>query len=334
MDCYYTNESYYPKVEETIKFFSAREHKLQWGMNVISSSEYGMSSVQMEKNLQELVTLGGTTAVFVSVHYQESTFSSKIYPKQSSPSVQSLKSAISFAKRLGLKVSLKPHVNLETRESRNRINPANFSEWSTNYSEYILSYAYLASELKVDSFFIGTELEGTTNNDEYWRSLIKLVRKVYKGEVSYSSNRLSEAENINWWDSLDFIGVSFYEPVLTVVDNDTTEAELISAWYYNGYILRLLQLHERWKKNIILSELGYYGRYDTALNPAVISNGRIDSRAQAIAYGAAYRVLSKVPQVKAFYIWALDASSISQPGGFSIIPTNNAVMCELKSNKN
>ena len=333
MDCYFPNEPPYSNVEQVGEILSSRRHKLEWGMNVISSSEYGISSFQMEKNLRELISLGGTTAVFVPVYYQQSPSSSKIFRKKSSPTIHSLTRAIILAKRLGLKVSLKPHVNLETREARSRIKPIDFNQWANSYSEYILTYARLANELEVDSFFVGTELEGISNNEQYWRSLIESVRQVYEGEISYSSNRLGEANNINWWDSLDFIGISFYEPLLSFNDGNITESDLVSAWYYRGYVLQLLQLHERWKKSVILSELGYYARSDTALNPATISDGNIDSNAQAVAYSAAYRVLSALPQIKGFYIWALDASSISQPGGFSIIPTNDDVMCKLKAVK-
>lgn len=333
MEYYCPPESHYTEIDKFVHVFSVRTNGPQWGMNVVSSSEYGMASVQMKRNLHKLASLGGAYAVFIPVHYQESPLSSNIFRKKSSPSMHSLKNSILFAKRIGLKTSLKPHLNLETREARSRINPLDFKKWGSNYREYILSYARLANELEVDSFFIGTELEGVSKHEEYWRDLIKSVRQEYGGELSYSSNRLGEAKNINWWDSLDFIGISFYEPILSGISHSMTESDLVSAWYYKGYALQLLQLNERWKKNIVLSELGYYGRSDTALNPAIISDGMIDSRAQAIAYSAAYRVLSTLPPVKAFYIWALDANSISPPGGFSIIPTNNVVMCELNANK-
>lgn len=324
---YTFNNSFYHATQLT----SFGRHKLEWGANVISSSAHGISSFQMEKNLQTLYSLGGNVATFVPIEYQSSASSAYIFGTDSSPSIHAIRRAILFSKRIGLKTSLKPHVNLMSKESRSKISPLDFDVWADNYQNYILRYAQLAEELGVDSFYIGTELESVSGNEVFWRRLIRSVRKVYQGEVSYSSNRLNEANKIKWWDDLDFIGISFYEPLLTSTTEVVTEDALVASWYYRGYVLNLLQLNEKWNKYIVLSELGYYGRVDVNVNPAIISEGRIDSRVQAISYMAAFKVLSSLPQVKAFYVWALDANSISPPGGFSIIPTNKDVMCALKA---
>ncbi|WP_419569424.1 glycoside hydrolase family 113 [Rheinheimera sp.] len=311
-------------------YFNKEKSDFSWGMNVISSSAYGMSSIQMKKNINSMAKVGGTSVIFVPLAYQQNPSSNEIWIPNTAPTKDALKDIINFSKSLGLKVGVKPHLNMFNGEPRNRINPDNFTVWAQNYRRYIIDFAEFSQSNDVDLFFIGTELQGVSSKNDFWTQLVVDVRKLFKGRVTYSSNRLGEAKSISWWGELDAIAVSFYEPLMSsskqLLDSDNVE----SSWYYRGYVSDLYDLHYKWRLPIVFGEIGYYGRSDTLIEPAIESKSSIDLGVQAMSYRIAYKVLSSMDVVDSYFIWALDASSKSEAGGYSVFPTNNTVICTLK----
>ena len=68
-------------------------------------------------------------------------------------------------------------------------NEADWKILEGSYGKFILDYAQLAQELKLEIFCIGTELENfVSNRPIYWAQLVKDVRAVYKGKLTYAAN--------------------------------------------------------------------------------------------------------------------------------------------------
>lgn len=192
--------------------------------------------------------------------YQDSITSTEIkcLPSTKTPTDADLYHVIRQARQLGLRVMLKPHVDLSNDDFhwRGEIgfgdNEGAWEAWFASYTEFITHYARLAQAARVDYFVIGTELVETSGRADQWRSLVKTIRGIYSGPVTYAAN-WGEVWNVTWWDTVDAIGVDAYYP-LTLIDHPTV-AELKEAWM--PIVSRMGQFSSGWGRPIIFTEIGY-----------------------------------------------------------------------------
>ncbi|MGB5370818.1 MAG: glycoside hydrolase TIM-barrel-like domain-containing protein, partial [Flavobacteriaceae bacterium] len=116
----------------------------------------------------------------------------------------------------GVKVMLKPQIWIWRGSFTGHLSMKSEEEWKAleaSYNQFILNYAKLAQETNTDIFCIGTELEQfVKNRPDYWKALIKKVRKVYKGKLTYAAN-WDEFQRTSFWDDLDYIGIDAYFPL-------------------------------------------------------------------------------------------------------------------------
>ena len=84
----------------------------------------------------------------------------------------------------------------------------NEDDWQVlenSYTQFILLYAMLAQEIDAELFCIGTELEKfIEKRPQYWSNLIKEIKKVYKGKLTYAAN-WDEFKRTPFWSDLDYI---------------------------------------------------------------------------------------------------------------------------------
>lgn len=129
-------------------------------------------------------------------------------------------SMISYARELGLKVILKPTVNTRIGTWRAHINffdhdipcEPKWHEWFASYTAYQLHYAEIAEKTKCEMLIVGCEMVQAERRSEEWRALIKDVREVYSGPITYNTDKYQE-ENVSWWDAVDVISSSGYYPI-------------------------------------------------------------------------------------------------------------------------
>jgi hypothetical protein len=127
---------------------------------------------------------------------------------------------IEFARTLGLKVILKPAVNVKDGTWRAHINffdldvpcEPKWSDWFKSYTAYQLHYAKIAEETKCEMFIVGCEMVQTERREQEWRKLVADVRKVYHGPITYNTDKYQEG-NVKWWDAVDVISSSGYYPI-------------------------------------------------------------------------------------------------------------------------
>ena len=140
----------------------------------------------------------------------------------------------------------------------------NGTHGSEGYRSFILLYAEMAEQAEVEMFCIGTELTRLSKNKpEFWRSLIKDVKAVYKGKLTYAGNWYKEYESISFWDELDYIGIQAYFP-LTNKDNPDV-AELKQYWERKSS--DLAGFSAKFNKPILFTEIGYKSTIDGASKP-------------------------------------------------------------------
>ena len=173
--------------------------------------------IKMEVKLRQLKEAGVNAVCFVpladleDIDVPEITFSSQL--------PRGMEAAIRAAKRLDLKIILKPALSVPAFPShgggwRGAIRMASEEDWRAWFDEYgsmINHYAGIAQRLRVDIFVIGTDYDkATIGRDRPWRKIVRSVRAIYKGRLSYDANGVEEADRLPFWDALDVIGVNIH----------------------------------------------------------------------------------------------------------------------------
>ena len=170
----------------------------------------------------------------------------------------------------GVRSIMKPHIwmsNAGSAEWRNAINFDNevdWKIWEDNYHSFIMHYAEMAEEFDMEMLCIGVEMRSTVRAREgFWRGLIRDVRKVYKGKITYGANWWEEFEEVPFWDALDYIGIQAYFP-LSGFDSPSVN-EIKKGW--KPHYSKLKSLSKNYRKPILFTEIGYRNTIDTATKP-------------------------------------------------------------------
>ncbi|MDX1532258.1 MAG: hypothetical protein R3362_12080, partial [Rhodothermales bacterium] len=163
------------------------------------------------------------------------------------------------ADSLGMAVVLKPHVWIGHGEDAWSAHigfgsESGWAEWERRYRRFALHYARLSEEVGAPLFVIGTELgRAVREREAFWRGLIREIRAVYGGRLTYAANWHADVEQVPFWDALDAVGVQAYFPLTE--DAAPTRETLERGW---AEPLRTLEaLHARTGKPVLFTEIGY-----------------------------------------------------------------------------
>jgi hypothetical protein len=274
-----------------------------------------------DQALSEVVVPSGANWIAVIVRcYQDNLTSTKIecLPNDKTVTDDELRHVIGQAHDLGLKVMLKPQVELSDLKNANSgrfainfgADEAAWSTWFESYTRFTMHYAGLAQEMNAEYFVVGTELEGTVQRADEWRTLIREVRSVFDGSLTYAALTYFEPLQISWWDELDSIGIDAYF-ALTLTKNPTL-AQMELGWSPIVEYLDLLADH--WHKPITLTEVGYMSVDGTNILPGDWSlDGEIDLQEQADAYQSLFDSFEGKAWWNGVFWWSL--SPDPQQGG-------------------
>ncbi|WP_461206132.1 glycoside hydrolase family 113 [Clostridium sp. DL1XJH146] len=202
---------------------------------------------------------------------------------------------INYAKSMGLKVILKPTVNVKNGIWRAHINffdidvpfEPKWSEWFKSYTEYQLHYAKIAEKTNCEMVIVGCEMVQTTRRESEWRKLIKDVRKIYKGLVSYNCDKYQE-NTVNWWDEVDVISSSGYYP--------------ISDW--DTQLERIKKVVNEYKKPFFFAEAGCQSKSGASKIPNKWDlEGEIDFKEQEDYYKVMFEKVNNEKWINGFGLW-------------------------------
>lgn len=257
---------------------------------------------ESDESLENLRSLGVEWVSIITTWYQEDESSTEITPDvDATPSDDSIVHAIDKIHSLGMKVMLKPHVDLHNGKWRGEIefdSEVEWREWFQSYKRFICHYAKLAEQNKVEQFCIGCELVKTTQRRE-WLDVIEAVRENFSGTITYAAD-WSNYKNVTFWDMLDFVGIDAYFP-LTDSNNPDLD-ELIDAW-------------KRWKtdiesffnetgKEIVFTEIGYRSIDGCNRDPwNWWRKGQVDLKEQLNCYEAAFKTFFEEDWFGGFFWW-------------------------------
>lgn len=206
---------------------------------------------------------------------------------------------IATAAELGLRVTLKPHVDLDDGSWRGHIDPADPERWFDSYEEFVLAWARFAEAEGVEGFVVGTELAGTLRHEGRWRRLIEKVRAEFAGRLTYAAS-WDEAHLVGFWPELDFVGIDFYYPVAR--RPDPSRLEILAAW--QPWLARLERLHRQTDRPIVITEIGYRSVDGAALHPYSFGDdATIDLAEQADLYWAALEATGREEWIAGVYFW-------------------------------
>jgi len=250
------------------------------------------------------------------------------YTACQTPTLGAERKAIEFAEKIGLKVAIKPLVDVGRsadltvdRKNVNLTDPAARDAWFTSYRAMLGKYAALARDTHAAMLVIGTGLTGMADQDAdqvYWRQIIVDIRSGalmgdgkggFTGKLTYATrwdaiykDSIDQPHEF-FWDDLDVIGVEGFWPLISAKDprhDDPTVDVLRQGWGLNFFKegqppgIELRNLHTEYQKPVLLTGLGYLSRGGTSAAPfrgdssQAAAGGRVNTQAQERPYKAAF----------------------------------------------
>jgi len=208
-----------------------------------------------------------------------------------------------WAHARGIKTLLKPHLWVHHGQWVGDIDMQSAADWRTwfaSYERWILHYAELAEANGMEALAVGTELKAATRHTKEWRQIIRKVRAVYHGPLTYCANWSDEAERIEFWDALDFAGVQAYYPLAT--SEHPAPDEVRVGWKTAAN--RIEMLARRTGKPVVLTEVGYKSMTGSLREPwAWDDSGPQDLDVQREAYAAMFETIWEKPWCGGVFIW-------------------------------
>ena len=182
-------------------------------------------------------------------------------------------------------------------------NEEDWKLWEKEYASFILDLALIADSLQIGLFCIGTELKiSASERPKFWRDLIKQIRRIYKGKLTYAAN-WDNYKNVTFWDDLDYIGIDAYFPLSE--DKTPLLADLVKSW--RSIVRELRSFSENYKRPIIFTEYGYKSIDHTAWKQWELEripyDKNINLKAQDIAYRAFFESIWHEPWFSGGFLW-------------------------------
>ncbi|MGA9077711.1 MAG: hypothetical protein WB383_05215 [Acidimicrobiales bacterium] len=149
------------------------------------------------------------------------------------PTPTQIAEIVEVAHSQGLHVFLRPILQETDLRSekvgawRGIIDPTNTSEWFKNYWNTMLPYLTMARAYNVEHFAISTELQSMAAKP-MWSSLIAKARRVYKGDLVFTTNWAPDQDDGVRWAGTS-VGVDMYVP-LRQLGNTATPSEIVAGW--------------------------------------------------------------------------------------------------------
>jgi hypothetical protein len=228
------------------------------------------------------------------------------------------------AKDRGLTVLVIPHLWVETSGWRGEIEPGSPESWrkyQISYRNFVMNWARDAQAAGADAFSIGVECKSFSGRfGGFWTGLIRDVRGVFRGKLTYSAN-WDEAEDVLFWDQLDFIGINAFYPL---ADHDNASDAEYAAGAQRA-LGTVEGLHAALHMPVLFVEIGYTTRPNAAVQPWLWPDDMdgvvVDPGEQARALAALIGASVRNPWLSGFYVWRyyanLDDVSQEADWGFS-----------------
>jgi hypothetical protein len=264
-----------------------------------SGEGYGSSAAFAQ--LARIKALGANSVTLVPYGFTRAPAETTVRWTGSDETDDRVARTIREARRLGLATVLKPQLWSRGTWTGDIAfsDEAAFRQWMASYRLFILHYAQLAASEHADLLVIGTELGGLTGRQAAWRELIRDVRRVWSGPLTYAANWGEEVERVAFWNDLDYIGVNFYYPLVAKA-GETPRSGSPRLRELDRTLERLSQRHG---KPVLFTEVGYAASAAAALEPWKERNAALDPEMQARCYEVVLRSFHRRPWLAGLSWW-------------------------------
>jgi hypothetical protein len=234
--------------------------------------------------------------------------------------------AVAQAHAAGLRVLIVPHLWVESGGWRGEMDPGNddaWKQWAHGYRHFLLEWAKVAEAAKADMLSTGVELRSwvTTTHAPLFSDIVRDVRHVYSGLLTYGANWDDASDTVIWGD-LDVIGLNAFFPLSR--KNGASFAEQRAGGVEIAEQVR--EIAESWQKPVLFNEIGYTTRKDAAVEPWIwperMTKVELDQGAQADAYEALIAPMLDEPWFAGFFVWRVyaDPDDMSQEAEWGFSP--------------
>ena len=212
--------------------------------------------------------------------------------------------SIEYAHNEGLAVMLKPQIYIPgSWPGALDLSDADWAVWEASYRTFILDFAQIAARQEVALFCIGTELDiSAIKRSVFWVDLIKDVRTIYDGQLTYAAN-WDKFSQISFWSDLDHIGIDAYFPLLDKVNPSVKELE--KAW--KKHLDEIERTQSEYNKPVLFTEYGYLSVDNCAFENWNLESNRRSMAANEQAQARAFDALFKTFRTKVWwsggFIW-------------------------------
>lgn len=281
-------------------------------------SEVSFTDPLALQSLENLRNTGTNYIALVVTEYQDYANSTEIYPiyenfiktsyyTHKTETIEGIKIIIKKAHDLGMKVMLKPHIDLSKEKNYDTVwrgdiggfrTELDWQKWFASYEKMILKYAELSEETKAEMLSVSCELISVNSRDKEWREIIKKIREVYHGSLISSANHSGEENSKTWWDVLDYIGVDAY---YMGGDLQGNQKSIDSQLDNISNILE--ELSKQWKKDVIITEYGFCSG-KCKINDRSYKPNLTDHYLQAYFYERSLYKFQQKKFIKGIFFWA------------------------------
>lgn len=176
-----------------------------------------------------------------------------------------------------------------------------WAEFFDYYYRWIRHYALIAEIRQFDALCLGVEFsKATLSKPDAWRQMIRRIRGIYSGPITYAANWGEEFEQLSFWDELDFIGLNCYYP-LSKADKPN-KAELRKN--FAEILEKAEKISNKFGKPLVFTEVGFRSVADTWKTPHAEADGRpYDPECQRICYEVLLEGIHKKDWVNGLFIW-------------------------------
>jgi len=278
--------------------------------------------------IDDIASVGANTLAIIVTGYQDDVRTPVVAADPGrTPTEASVAAAVAHARTRGLRVVIKPHVDVNDGSWRGTINPEDPDAWFKSYGDFVEAWARFAQTSSVEQFIVGTELAGTLDHEGSWRELMGRIRGVYSGELIYAAS-WDEMEIVPFWDTMDKVGVDFYGSVTSRAEPG--RLEILEGWQV--WLERLHQLSSRAGKEIILTEIGYRSVDGAGRRPYQFDDGAtFDAAEQADLYWAAMEATGNKDWIEGMYWWNWLADGSGGTGNTDYTPKSKPAEGELQN---
>ena len=196
-----------------------------------------------------------------------------------------------------------------------------WKRWFASFTEAAKYFASLAQTVGMDAMIIGAEYFGTEGQNVYWETVIREVRSLYDGPITYEFTPASRKEyDLKWFEKLDFLSYSYYPPACPPNCEPLDPAVNAGAKDVPHYTVEQMQAYLSSRKQkiesisqrfdnmpIAFTEFGTRSAHGCAMQPFnFLWDTTYDGQEQANYMEAGFRTFWEVPQWMGFFWWKWD----------------------------